>query len=746
LEKKCPIFAFFCLPCYFYTRYGIETSLTMLKIKKLKVTNGVYRVDVEDANIRILCGCPADVVKHMKKRGLIEETEKNGVKYETGPNVILLSDVLMQHGSFSNLTEFPVLQMLYLQGMIVPNHPNNNGIKPVLVGSEEQVKSQMEYIYRGNYGLISKEEMTEAGISEEDVDWMMKVKLKFAFGKITPPENLLDSRILANDAVEIRNEVFIKRIAFNKFEISYLDESVSVDLNLAPEETYEAPYQLGYHHVKREYFAVVHSGEGDGWDINRPCMASVLLFQGRVYLIDAGPNILTTLNYLGISVNEIDGIFHTHAHDDHFAGLTTLIRTDRRFKYFATPLVRSAVSKKLCALMSIKEENFKEFFEIHDLQYDVWSNIQGLEVMPVYSPHPVETNMFFFRTLWNSEYKVYAHFADVVAFDVFEKMIGTGENDVPPHVFEKVKKTYLTHAHLKKIDVGGGMIHGKADDFREDRSDKIVLAHTHKPLTMKEREVGSSAAFGMVDVLIPANHNYNYLLEYSYKHLRFYFPTAPEHEINYLLNHPILQLNAGSMLLKKGEVCEYVYLLLTGSVIFNGAQIGPQHIFSAGSLIGFYSGFLGSPATETYWASSNVSVLQLPSASYNDFVARNNLYSELKTMEKHILFLEETWLFGEVVSFPILTNIAKNMPSFEAKRGEIFKLDGETRLFLIEEGKAELRAKGGVLIEELNKRDFFGTNIVLFEHMSDFEVHITQDSKIFTIPAELVVKIPVVYW
>jgi hypothetical protein len=49
---------------------------------------------------------------------------------------------------------------------------------------------------------------------------------------------------------------------------------------------------------------VLHSGEGDGWDPDRPAMASIIIFQGKVYLIDAGPNIRHTLNALGISVNE----------------------------------------------------------------------------------------------------------------------------------------------------------------------------------------------------------------------------------------------------------------------------------------------------------------------------------------------------------------------------------------------------------------------------------------------------------
>ena len=53
-----------------------------------------------------------------------------------------------------------------------------------------------------------------------------------------------------------------------------------------------APYTLGFNHIKREYFAVIHGGEGDGWNVNRPCMSSILMFQGKIYLIDAGPNVL----------------------------------------------------------------------------------------------------------------------------------------------------------------------------------------------------------------------------------------------------------------------------------------------------------------------------------------------------------------------------------------------------------------------------------------------------------------------
>ena len=85
-------------------------------IEKTQITTGVYWVAVPQAQLRILCGCPADSVKHLMKKGLIQWIEKNGVTYETGPNAILLSDLSLQNGHFSNLAEFPVLQMLYLRG------------------------------------------------------------------------------------------------------------------------------------------------------------------------------------------------------------------------------------------------------------------------------------------------------------------------------------------------------------------------------------------------------------------------------------------------------------------------------------------------------------------------------------------------------------------------------------------------------------------------------------------------------
>ena len=146
-----------------------------MSIRKLVVANGICFVEIPAAGIYLLCGAPADSVKHLLRRGIIQTTELNGVSFENGPNAILLSDSMIQNGHLCNLAEFPILQMLYRQGMLIPNHPNNTGRRPMLIGTPEQLAAQLRYIHRGNYGLISAEEMMKAGVEEAAADELMRI-------------------------------------------------------------------------------------------------------------------------------------------------------------------------------------------------------------------------------------------------------------------------------------------------------------------------------------------------------------------------------------------------------------------------------------------------------------------------------------------------------------------------------------------------------------------------------------------
>ena len=508
-------------------------------MRKVRVTNGVFWVDIPEAGLRVLCGCPADAVKHLIVSGLVGPTECAGVRCETGPNAILLSDLPVQGGTFANLAEFPVLQMLYRQGMMLPGHPDNDGRRPMLIGLGDQLRAQAAYIFRGNYGLASLEELRATGIADDQAREIWRWKLRFAFDTIRTTDTLLDLRDAGRGPVELAPGVLLERRGLNRYAFSRAAETIEVDLTLAPGEVYRPPYQLPPRTIQREFFSVVHTGEGDGWNPRRPCMASLLCHQGRLYLIDAGPGITHTLDALGITANEIDGIFQTHGHDDHFAGLTCLARADHRIAYYAAPPVRASVERKLCALMDMDVARFAESFEVIDLPLDAWTSVRGLEVRPVAAPHPVDNTVMLFRALGPTGFRTYAHLADIPSLRVLDRMVtdDPSASGVTSAYRDRFRTFLRAPADVKKVDIGGGPIHGEAVDFIGDHSGRLLLSHTSAPLTPEERAVGPMAEFGEADVLIRAENDAE-TIERALRYLGDYFPAVPRHELEVLAHCP----------------------------------------------------------------------------------------------------------------------------------------------------------------------------------------------------------------
>jgi hemerythrin len=716
----------------------------MAALRKIEVSTGICWVEAPSVNRRILCGCPADAVKHLMKRGLVLPTESNGVVYESGPNAILLSDVMIQNGVFSNLAEFPVLQMLYRQGMIVPGHPGNTGSRPVLIGSPAQLRAQMAYIHRGNYGLVSQDELIAAGVPQAEARDMMRLKLKFAFGAIRDPSDLLDTVAVESGPADLGDGLTVRRLRLNVFEFALGEERVVADLNLPPSETYECPYPLGFHYIPREYFAVVHSGEGDGWDINRPSMGSILMFQGRIYLIDAGPNIVATLTALGIGINEIEGIFHTHSHDDHFAGLTALFRSDHRIKYYATPMVRAAVAKKMAALLSIEEKVFADYFDVRPLVPDEWNDVDGLDVRPIFSPHPVETTLFLFRAMWADGYRTYAHYADICRLSVLKGFVT--EDPAAPglseELYETVLRNYSIPADVKKIDVGGGMIHGDANDFRDDLSGKIILAHTAERHTVAQRAIGSAAAFGTVDAIIPSDHDF--IWRSAFEVLTAAFPDVPYHQLRILLNSRMVTFNPGTILLKEGQTTKDIWIVLSGSVetIHSGGDV--RSVVSSGAIVGELAGLFGVPAAETYRAQGFVKALRVASSLYTAFVRRNKLLDDIAMQLERREFLQRTWLFGEVVSVRTLNTLVRESRPITVAAGETVEV-GACSMGLVQRGRLA-RQVGDETVGMIGPGGFFGEEVSVFQTASDFHLRAMEPTDILVVSADLVANVPSVRW
>lgn len=711
-------------------------------LQLFKVGPGVFWLQVPEADLRILCGCPADVVKHLKQTQYIAETDKG----ETGPNAILLSDSLIQQGEFSNLAEFPILQMLYLQGMIVPNHPGNIGVKPILMGREDQVRAQLEYIFRGNYGLCSVEEIMATGIDEQEAKSMMRMKLAFAFGAIKQSDDLLDACIVPDGRawVEIRNGVSTRRHAHNHYEFQYKGRTVDVNLNLAPTEQYSSPYQLGFHSIEREFFGVLHVGEGDGWDTKRPAMSSILLHQGNIFLIDAGPNLFNILLSVGIDISEIKGIFHTHCHDDHFAGLPALMQADHRIRYYSTPLVRAAVRKKLSALMSIPESEFTHYFDVFDLECDQWNDIDGLEVKPVFSPHPVENTIFTFRAVGGKGYRTYGHWADLTSYKVLDAMIT--DDETKPGVTRawaaEIKEKYQTHLNLKKIDIGGGLIHGVAEDYIDDKSDKIVLAHTPRDLTTDEKKVGANAAFASVDVLIGKKEDY--LRHMAMKCLVAYFPEVSTAHLSAFLNCDRESYNPGETILERGKTPSALFLLIAGSM--EKIEDGSSHHISTGSFIGEESLFESGPSKATFRSISHIELFRFSHEICRIFLESTGIANLITALQQPISALKRSWLFDEGISTLVKNRIARLMVLNELAAGKTKKFAASNGLYLVAQGIVTVTKQGDTSATVYTDGHYFGEQNLMAKEPKQLTVTAEQMSQVYFIPSEALEDIPLVHW
>jgi len=476
-------------------------------------------------------------------------------------------------------------------------------------------------------------------------------------------------------------------------------------------------------------------------------MGSLLQFQGKNYLIDAGPNILESLEAIGLGLTEVEGVFQTHGHDDHFAGLPSLAMSDHRLKFFSTKLVRSSVMKKMAALMGVPEKTFASTFEFRELEPEVWNDVEGLLVRPSYSPHPVETNVYSFRAQGEEGFKTYCHWADIASFPVLKKLLvdAPGATAASQAFYSDFTRMLLEPADLKKADIGGGMIHGAAEDFVPDASDKLVFAHIARTPTPREKELGTFVDFGVQDVLIPARQDYR--LRVIASALDAYFPQAPAWERDLILNGALREVSPGTVLQRRGDLFDRVLLVVGGVLEAVDAQTDRETRFTAGTLVGELHVLTGRLATQTIRAKSFATVLEIPRIVYTLFTRRNTEVEEQLRVAQTTLDLLGTELFGDAVSTVHLTKIARQAHTLEVAVGAspYDRAEGLAFLFLVQEGALVLEYEGQP-VETVGPGGFCGEESLFFRGAGNLSIRALETTRGLRIPAAQLRAIPIVGW
>jgi hemerythrin len=699
---------------------------------------GISWLEIPKLDLRVLCGCPADAVKHLTSKGKISILTENGATFETGPNAILLADDFLQNGLPANMSEFPVLQMFYKQGQIIPNHPNNKGERPILIGNANAVQSQIQYIYRGNYGLTTPEELIDCGVSLQDTAEMMAMKMQFAFGRIQPANALLATCVVKDSGWHsLKEDLLVSRKGMNQYQFKMGTECIDVDLRLREGETYPPPYKLPDQLLPRDKFSVWHVGEGDGWDCYRPCMASMLMIDGEPYLVDAGPNVHYTLEVLGIDLSEVAGIFQTHAHDDHFAGLPYLLQGGSKIKFFASSLVRKSTFQKLSDLISLPVEEIESFFEIVDLEFDNWTNVTNLvEVQPRFSPHPVETNIYYFRYQEGSETKVFGHLADIISSVVLGRMKNPeAKYHISEDFFDKTLQSYLEHSDVKKIDAGGGMIHGEVDDFVKDPSEKLILAHSSLPFSENQLTSACTAEFGTVDLRVPLDHE-KFFHDKALHWLQQQLPTLKKEDLKELITQQTEEISRGQQVLVHAQEAGYIPLLLTGRVKQNGL------LYPMGTLLGEAHALRDLPVSQEMVSVGPVRFLPIFLDPYRELLKKHKL------MKKRISLLSAC---DHLRTFPMLqyglcddqlNSLLKQSERISLKKDQPVLIPNNT-LGVLESGEVRFLAGNNTL--KVTEKSVLGLSSILGKPLF-WKEQTAKKCQVLCLPAENLMQAPGVRW
>jgi hemerythrin len=324
--------------------------------------------------------------------------------------------------------------------------------------------------------------------------------------------------------------------------------------------------------------------------------------------------------------------------------------------------------------------------------------------------------------------------------------------------YDAVTRAFLEPATLKKVDVGGGLIHGQAEDFASDTSGAIFLSHTSAPPSEDQQKYGSCAAFGRQDRLAAASTDY--LRRGAGAYLAECFPAAPAKERAVLEASPAQEYAPGEVILDAAALVDSVLLLLAGEVDVTDPRTGLQCRQGAGALVGELSCGRGIPARCTCRARGHVTALRIPCGTFTDFLRRTGMFDELGSVYDQRVILGASRLFGEMMSLPLQVRIARAMEKRVVREDAEIRFEGRAEILLLADGLVSVFL-GSRPIENLRPGDFCGEETLMrgarelpagwWQRMPRrghhlFSARALLDSTLYAIPAGTVEDIPVVQW
>lgn len=512
-----------------------------------KLMPGAYLITHQHHHI--LVGFPPEIVKVFLSRKL------------PIPTCWLLPDRKIFQGISQYSTEFPFYYFLFFSSP--PKRPE----KLTIIGTPNDLQINLNILRSALLGP-STEEMLRWQIAPEIATFLQKeidsLALKDKNGKILPVEAVLNQIPLDKDLpVEIVSGLFLKHTDFNQYEFRSATETYSLKIEDEPISSFS--YQLSPlppYWVSSSNLRII--GGGNGFTPHHPCTGLLIEHLGIRLLVDAGPYIRQLVRHHGISLSQIHGLFLTHIHDDHTAGLTEFVQSGNKIDLFSTPEIARSAFQKLAMLYHQTEEQIAKNFRFVPLTPDVPIDYYGMTLTGHYAIHSVPCIglKLALRSQGKPPFQI-LYPSDTLKLDRVHEL--RQQQVVSQERYDDYLRFLKQEVDLMVYDSGAGIIHADAKDLDQYRAKNYLCVHTDK--ISKEASLNFSLARGgdtypLTHPLLPLSSSVSFE---AFDFLTKLFPRVSSIWLKVLLEDAIAHsFNPSQVILRKNVTSSPIYLLLSG--------------------------------------------------------------------------------------------------------------------------------------------------------------------------------------
>jgi CRP-like cAMP-binding protein len=666
---------------------------------------------IEGPTTSALLGSPPEILKVLLKN-------KKQI-----PQVGILPDVSHRNGISQMAFEFLGYWFLFVEQGYQRN------LKFRVLGTKDMCE-RLHTILRVTLLGPNREELKKWGISKSRSEMLVKMSEGLALkrgNQILRIEDLFEFVQLPDEEGEVSipvfadsNQILIKRMGSNKYEVICEEKTHHLDLNFEGEQLPPLIDLTG--EVERpQGLRLKILGCYTGFDPTGPTTGILLWINGNAFLIDSPAGISKYLKQVGVSKDRLTAVIQTHVHDDHCA-LSELLLSEKSFTLVSTREIYESTVLKVANIIGESMDVVRGMMPLVEVIPGKSYYLYGACWDFFYTIHSIPT-IGFRVTVQDERDQAHTllHSSDLDHFKGMDKLLAQG--CVSAEHVERMKNLVRGDEELAMIDAGGGMIHGEPSDWNSAIAKYPNTEFLFYHINPSKLDTGKYqvARPGWGKTFIAERRYQQSVFSGVIQSLKLW-QVKDLSWINILLSQGnVVEFPVGSEVVKKGQKGDRFYFILSGTLDVldvDNEKVALLATLESGDFFGEMSIINKSKTNATVVAKTPVVLFQLAGDLFLDFVEKNDLKEQFTSLWKR------RPLISSVAIFRDLDPTAKHEISLLA-RNQLFRKDelifrqgSKTEdFFIISSGLVEISRKndhGKILFTtELKAGDFFGENVAM---------------------------------